>query len=230
MNVMKTLIVDDEPSARKGMLRILSRFPIVEVVGEAHSEKTLQTEIQKCEPDLILLDIMLRDTNSLDIMQKQKRIPLVIITTAYDNHALKGFDIKAVDYLMKPISEKKLYEAIERAFTLFSSNQGSTDTLFLRSKGRYVRFNTDEILFIEGLQNYIVIHTETGKHICKKTMKSIEQDLGKKNFIRIHKSYIINSNKVDGVEKQTLFIGEFELPIGKTMKNYIYHTLIGTNS
>ena len=119
---------------------------------------------------------MLRDTNSLDVFKKQKvELPLIIITTAYDNYALKGYDIKAIDYLMKPISEKKLYEAIDRAFVLFSSQSNSSNSFYLKSKGRFIRFNSDEIFFIEGLQNYIVIHTENGKHICKKTLKSIEE-------------------------------------------------------
>ena len=227
MNAMKTVIVDDEPSARKGMLRALAHYPIVDVIGEAHSAKTLQDEIVKCEPDLILLDIMLRDTNSLDIISRLKKSPLIIITTAYSNYALKGFDIKAIDYLMKPISEKKLYAAIDRAYTLFSSNQQSVDALFIKSKGRFIRFNLDDILFVEGLQNYVVIHTEKGKHICKKTMKSIEEELGNKYFVRIHKSYIVNVSKVESIEKQTVYMGTHELPIGRTMKNYIYQTLMG---
>lgn len=228
INVMRTLIVDDEPEARKGLKRILSNHSSIDIVGEAYSSNTFINKVRQFNPDLIVLDIMLRDTNSLDALDVIGESPLLIITTAYDNHALRGFDHQAVDYLMKPISEARLYGAINRAYALFSSAHEDSDCLFLKSEGRYIRFRKSEILYIKGLQNYVVIHTSTDKYVCKTTLKTILELLGEKDFTQIHKSYIVNLKKVDGLEKQTIFINDCELPIGKTMKSKTYKLLLNT--
>jgi len=227
LGAMRTLIVDDEPSARNGMKRILSSYSMIKIVGEAHNAKTLIHNIEHYEPDLVLLDIMLRDTNSLDVMDSMTAPPLLIITTAYDSHALKGFDHNALDYLLKPISEQRLHSAINRAYTLFSSTKETSDTLFIKSEGRYVRFEKKNILFIKGLQNYVIIHTTNGKHVCKTTLKTIMKLLGDNDFTQIHKSYIVNLKKIDGFEKQIIYINDSELPIGKTMKEKTYKLLLG---
>lgn len=219
---MRTVIVDDEPSARKGIKRILAHHPIIDIVDEAHSIKSLYAKLNQHKPDLILLDIMLRDSNSLDEIQKIHASSLIIITTAFDNHALKGFDINAVDYLLKPISEKRLYEAIDKALLIHSSKRKMGEFIFIKSNGRYIRLNRDEVLYIQGLQNYVLVHTAKQKHICKTTMKAILRELDATQFIQCHRSYIINSLKVDGLEKQSLYINKQELPIGKTMKKQVY--------
>ena len=128
---------------------------------------------------------------------------------------------------MKPISEHRLYSAIDKAYSLFQLKNKGSESLFVKSDGRYIRFNKKDILFIKALQNYIVIHTKENKYVCKTTMKSIMHELAHADFIQIHKSYIINLNKVEGIEKQTIYIQDFELPIGKTMKEQTYRLLLG---
>jgi len=225
MRAMKTVIIDDEPLARKGIQTKLSNHPSIELIGEAHSSKTLKDAILYKEPDLILLDIMLRDTNSIEVIKTLPKIPLTILTTAYNNHALNGFSIKAIDYLMKPISEEKLFSAVYRAYKLFCSNQDKPEKIIVKSEGRYVQLLLKEILFIQGMQNYVIINTLKGKVVSKITMKAIMQKLSNA-FIQIHRSYIVNRNLIDGFERNSVYMQSHEIPIGKTMRNSIYSTLL----
>lgn len=229
MRTLRTLVVDDEPISKDGLIRMLNDFPIIETVGTAFSIEDFVNQVYKLKPDLVFLDIMLRDSNSLEILRNIETEAKFIITTAYGEHALKGYELNVVDYLMKPITIERLSIAIERASLICNTANAFNDTLFLRSEGRYHRFNASEILFVQGMENYVIVQTETGKYVCRLTMTYIKQLLPVQQFIYAHRSYIINTEKVDAIEKLSVYIKTFVLPISRDKKQEVYKILLGND-
>ena len=223
---LRTIVVEDEPSARNGMVRMLDQYYEVNVVGEAFDLDSMNALIKSTKPDLVLLDIMLRDENSMEAIKSLKISPLLIMTTAFDSYALKSFELKTVDYLMKPIPPARLKTAIQKAYTIHCANGEDLDSLFIKSGRRLVRIKLDDILFIKALQNYVVFHTKEAKYMCKITMKEVGLTLWQNNFIKTHKSYIVNVNNIDSFEKSSLYFGEYELPVSRTIKPQLYQLLV----
>ncbi len=226
MKTLRTIVVDDEPVSRHGLINMLNNYPLIENCGTAYSAETFTKAMQEHKPDLVFLDIMLRDRNSLDIIAGIDDNVQYIITTAYGQHALRGYELRVIDYLMKPISHERLSVAIERAWLVCNSLSTVNDSLFLRSEGKYHRFCTDEILFIQGMENYVVIQTESKRHVCKMTMTYIRQLLPHQ-FMQVHKSYIINTGKVEALDKLSVYIKTFVLPISRDKKQDVYKVLLG---
>lgn len=224
--MIRCLIVDDEPLAREGMVRLVNDAGIFELVAVCNNaleaNKILATE----KIDLMFLDIQMPGMRGLDFLKSLQTKPLVIITTAYPNFALEGFELNVLDYLVKPITAERFMKAVNRAREVLVSREtggGETgnDFFFIRSANSYEKVYFNDILFVEASQNYMTVHTAKGKLMALITIKSLEEQLPVRKFLRIHKSYIISLEKVTSLRGNEVILGTHKIPIGKNYKEQI---------
>ena len=224
--MIRCLIVDDEPLAREGMEKLVNDAGIFQLVATCNNaleaNKILATE----KIDLMFLDIQMPGMRGLDFLKSLQTKPLVIITTAYPNFALEGFELNVLDYLVKPITAESFMKAVNRAREVLVSREtggGETgnDFFFIRSANSYEKVYFNDILFVEASQNYMTVHTVKGKLMALITIKSLEEQLPVRKFLRIHKSYIISLEKVTSLRGNEVIIGAHKIPIGKNYKEQI---------
>lgn len=210
MTILKAIIVDDERLARVNLMKLLESHPGIEIAGEAGSCKAAVDLISIHNPQLIFLDIQLCGETGFDLLAVTGRSMKIIFVTAYDEYAIRAFDVNAVDYLLKPVSPDRLGESIERVLNK-STDQNCTaggydysDSIYLKLNNYSSRFiKISAITFIEPVGNYSRIFTSDGKHfMVLKTLKQWEVDLPAANFKRIHRSSIINIEHLEKVEKR----------------------------
>lgn len=210
---IRALIIDDEPPARKKIRHLLKNEPRVEIIGEAGDGLSAVESIDRLKPDLIFLDIQMPKMNGFEVLQAIGKKPQIIFTTAFDHYALKAFDVRALDYLLKPFDETRFHDALDRAMEArnnqnevhekitdllneFQSQQTHIHRLLLKSSGKIFFVKTDDIQWIEAEEKYVNLHTTKECYLHRETMNSLESKLDPKKFIRVHRSYIINLDSV----------------------------------
>jgi two-component system LytT family response regulator len=224
---VKTLIVDDEPLARERVRSLLQDEPDIEIVGECGSGPEALTAIKKNSPDLLFLDVQMPGLGGFEVLRAldDERLPLVIFVTAYDQHALKAFEVHALDYLLKPFKPARFKATVQRAREAFANRQAgaaSKNLLALlgqvqparerltripvRINERVVFVKTDQIEYIESAGNYVVLHTGKENHVVRETLSALEEQLDPKQFLRISRSALVNLDQIK--ELQPLFKGE----------------------
>lgn len=213
MNV-KAVIVDDEFLARQRIIKLLESHEDVQVVGEAKNADQALEVIHAREPDLIFLDIQMPGQNGFYVLKKLKlaKAPVIIFTTAYDQYALDAFQVNALDYLLKPFEQARFDESLARAKSQFKLERSSAfndrvqnlmdslqqdesgllKTIKIKDKGRESFIKVDDLQFIESAGNYVVLHTTEQQHVYRATMSEMETSLDKEEFLRIHRSFLIN--------------------------------------
>lgn len=218
---IRTLIVDDERLARLRILKLIEPYGEIEVIGESKNGNEAVELINSKKPDLIFLDIQMPDLNGFEVLSKVDLSfnPVIIFATAYDNYALKAFDVHAVDYLLKPFDADRFEVALERAKTYLQMRKSTEfndkiinlmrdyynvhsefKTKFgIKSKGKKIEIYTDDIFYFESDGNYVNINLETQKYLYRITMNALEYELNSNTFLRIHRSLIINSYAVKTV-------------------------------
>jgi DNA-binding LytR/AlgR family response regulator len=225
MNI-RCIIVDDEPLAREGMERLVKDAGVFDLVAVCSNAMEANKILSQEKIDLMFLDIQMPGMRGIDFLKTLQTKPLVIITTAYPNFALEGFELNVLDYLVKPITAERFLKAVNRAKDVLESKEGGnadakTDFFFIRSASSYEKVFFNDILFIEASQNYMTVHTEKGKLMALLTIKSLEDQLPAKKFLRIHKSYIISLEKVTSLRGNEVIIGAHKIPIGKNYKDQL---------
>ncbi|MDR7129070.1 two-component system LytT family response regulator [Algoriphagus sp. 4150] len=209
--MIKTLIIDDEPLAAGIVREFLADFPQFELAAVCQNGFQGLKAIHEHEPDLIFLDVQMPKITGFEMLELLDEPPAVIFTTAFDQYALKAFDAMAIDYLLKPFSQVRFAQAIER---FLSQQQGAVkestpklnelaekrNRLVVRVKNEIKIIPTHEVSFFEAEDDYIAIHTLTGKYLKKMTMKSLEEALDPARFVRVHRSYLINLNEITKIE------------------------------
>ena len=226
---MKCIIVDDEPLAREEMSNLVQEISALEIVGEFSSAIVAMEFLKNNAVDLLFLDIEMPTINGLDFAQSLPTDKLVILTTAYSQYALQGYELDAIDYLLKPIKKERLAKAIAKAIayqklltfheqknTFEASNDNS---ILIKSDRKYYKITFDEIKFIEALKDYVVIYTRNNKLITAMNLKTIHQKLNSELFIRVSKSYLINLSFIDSFDSHTIYIDDAEIPIGEIYRN-----------
>lgn len=229
---MKThcLIIDDEELARNVIKTHLEKFPTIEVVAECENALEAFSLLQKYTIDLLFLDIEMPEVTGIDFLKSLQRPPRVIFTTAYRKYAPEGFELDVVDYLLKPISLDRMMTAINKYYrssnpvhnTDGSSSAGegtSQNFIFLKEDRKMVKVDYDDILFIESLKDYVVIHTRNKKVVTKIGITELEDELPESSFIRIHRSYIVAIKNIDVYTPTSVEIGKRELTIGRSYKH-----------
>ena len=228
MEKVRTLVVDDEPLARERVRSLLGERPDVEVVGEASDGQQAIALIESAAPDLILLDIQMPEVDGFDVIQAigAEAMPVVIFITAYDQFAIRAFDAHALDYLLKPFDRERFGRALDRAVAhVEQRRQGGLEQrlealleqakpqpkylerLLVRSGGRILFIRVEEIDWIEAEGNYLCLHLGKRTHLLRETMSGIEERLDPDDFMRIHRSTIVNINRIRALE--SVFQGEY---------------------
>jgi two-component system LytT family response regulator len=235
---LRTLIVDDEPLARQRVRSLLSEEPDVEVVAECADGFDAVDQIQATQPDLIFLDVQMPDMDGFEVLRRvpQGVLPVVIFTTAYDQHALRAFEVNALDYLLKPFKPTRFKETIQRARELLANKQagvaargllaflrqtpppaGQLTRLAVKTPGKVTFVALDQIQAIEAAGKFAVVHVGKENHILRETMSSLESHLPPQRFLRISRSVIVNMDHIQ--ELQPMFKGE-NLVVLKNGKSY----------
>ena len=229
MKTIKCLLVDDEPLALDALSTLVSRVPELEIAGKCLDAVEALQQINNREIDLVFLDINMPELSGLEMLRSLIHPPGVIFTTAYREYAADAFDLDVIDYLVKPISFERLLKAVNRYHERHGS-RGQKDekpagfiTLYSDKKNHKVLL--DEIICVEGLKDYAMVHTPTGRLITRQTMKNMEEQLVGHEFLRVHRSWIIPIRKVSSWTGYSLNLGEREIPIGKTYRSKVLRKL-----
>lgn len=222
---LNCLIVDDEPLARNLLSDYIGKLPSLNLI--ATCEGPLQAiEVLKANPvDLLLLDIQMPEITGIGLLKVLPQKPLVIFTTAYSEYALDGYELDVVDYLLKPISFERFLKAINKVHARLlpkaladTTNSRHDDFIFVKDGTKLVKIMVNDILFVEGLKDYVTIHTTTQKVVSLQRLKSMEEQLPGSLFVRIHNSYIVSLRAVTMIHKNEVQIGQAFLPVGETFK------------
>lgn len=219
---LKCLIVDDESIAIRIITDYLEQLNYI-VVEDTCSSAIEATEIlKKKEIDLMFLDINMPYLSGLEFLESLDSAPLTILTTAYSEYALDGFRLNVVDYLLKPFSFQRFFQAVQKAQNLFYSQillkkdeKENIGSLYIRQLDSFQKINCEDILFVEAMQNYLKLHFRDNTLVIHQTMSSLEDILPKDSFFRIHKSFLINNAHVDKISGGRLYVNGVELPISK---------------
>jgi DNA-binding LytR/AlgR family response regulator len=224
---MRCIAVDDEPLALRIIEDFVRKVPYLELVATLPSAIEATEFIQREPVDLIFLDINMPHLNGIDFIRMSDRLPLVILTTAYPDYALTGYELDATDYLLKPFSFDRFFKAVTKAHDLYKLRGGGiepagtpagtpapSDYVMVRVEYSTVRINIADILFVEGLKDYVKIATDQKNYVTKSSMKNVEDRLPSDRFKRVHKSFIVNLDKVQAFENNHLVIGEHRIPLG----------------
>lgn len=233
---MKCIIVDDEPIARIGIERLLSVIPILELSGCFENAEAASEFMKDNVVDLIFLDIQMPGINGIEFAKTIPKTTLVIFTTAFSEFAVDSYEVDAVDYLVKPIKPKRFEKAVEKAISyhaMLVSEEKSTnieqvesDFIFIKSDRRFFKVNFKDILFIEGLKDYVIIQMENQRLITHMNLKTIHELLPTSRFLRASRSFIVNKDRIDSFSNNDVFIGKYEIGVGNFYRDSLFGELM----
>lgn len=217
---MTCLIIDDETLAQDVIEHYISQTPLLELLARCDSAMEAFTFLSNTVVDLIFLDIKMPGIGGLEFLRLLKNPPRVILTTAYSEYAIQGYELNVVDYLLKPVGFERFLQAIDKVATIPAQTISQPtitppEDLFVKSDGKLIRLLAKDILYVESLKNYLLIHTVEKNIIIYSTMLSMEEQLASHaEFMRIHKSYLLNKNHISSIQNNIVTIHNEELPIG----------------
>jgi two-component system LytT family response regulator len=258
---MRCLIVDDEPLAHAILSDYIRKVPFLELVGATTSPIDALSRVQFGEVDLVFLDIQMPELTGMQFLKLVERAVgvnrcRVILTTAYSEYALEGYEHDVVDYLLKPVSFERFYKAVQKLFPkapptppagisssedvqnpivtspIANSATAPKDFIFVKTEYRLQRVSLPDILYCEGLKDYVSLYTigesaQPERILTLQTMKSLEEKLPDNQFIRVHKSYIVAVNRIESIERNRIYIGKAVIPIGDTYRDAFYRIIEG---
>ena len=233
--MLRCIVIDDEPLAIQLLENHIRRVSFLELVSTFNNPMEALININSNPVDLIFLDIQMPQLSGVHFMQLLQNRSQVIITSAYQEYAIDGFEHNVVDYLLKPIAFERFYKAAEKAYNLRNPSRkleplqelypATGGYIFVKVETKMVRVELDDILFIEGLKNYVSITTKTQRIITLQVMKQLEEILPPNRFVRVHKSYIIALDKINAIERQEIYIKDRIIPIGITYQEQFFKLL-----
>jgi DNA-binding LytR/AlgR family response regulator len=235
--MIRCLAIDDEPLALELLEDNIRRTPFLTLVKSFRSGTAALEFLRKEPVDLIFLDIRMPDISGLQLLREIQPKPLVILITAYEKYALEGFELDVVDYLVKPVSYNRFLKAAVKARDLtllhraaltgkvVDEPQGVAESMFVKSDYKQVRVNYSEILYIEGLKDYVKIYTSEKPVITQMSIKAIAGMLPEKGFIRVHRSFIVNLQKIQFVHRMQIRVGNKDIPIGGSYRESFFNTI-----
>ncbi len=228
---MNCIIIDDEVLARKLLTDYISKVDSLQVVAQLENPLQAQTILATQKIDLLFIDINMPGITGIDFLKTLKEKPLTILTTAYSEYAIQGYELDVIDYLLKPISFERFYQAVNKATDYLrhcnilsrqQSDFAGNGYFYVKSDYKIMRIDFKDILFIEGLREYVQVYTETQKIITHITMQKLTEILPYEDFFRIHKSHIVNMKKVKEIEGNILKIGDHKLVISKGQRKDLF--------
>lgn len=229
--MINCVIIDDEPLAREGLANYVREVDFLTLSGTGENPLELLPLLDRQTIDLVFLDIQMPKMNGIEFLKILQKPPMVVITTAYPSYALEGFQLNVLDYLLKPVTFERFFKAASKARDyhrlLMKSLSNDTavtepdDYFFIKCGSKYEKIPFEEILYVEGMQNYVNIYTLKGKYVTMLSLKSLEENLDQKAFIRVHKSYIVAIGKIDGIEGNEIFIQNNRIPISRNYRDQV---------
>jgi DNA-binding LytR/AlgR family response regulator len=217
------LVVDDEPIARDGLMEYIRQIDYLHAVAECKGAAEAAGLLQKHRIDLIFIDIQMPKLTGIEFVKALADPPLIIFTTAYSQYAMEGFELDVVDYLLKPISFPRFLKAVDKAQSyLYARKQElsiTQDFFFIKCNGKIEKITMNDVLYIEAMANYVIIHTRQKKYITYLTFSGIEEQLPSHLFIRIHKSYLVAISAIQTIDGTDVIIGPIRLPLSKNYRN-----------
>jgi len=234
MNKFRCLLVDDEPPALEILNHYIQETPLLEIIGECHHALAAFEFLQKYQVDLIFLDVQMPRLLGTDLLKSLPHPPKVIFTTAFRDYAVEGFELGAVDYLLKPYSFDRFLRAVHKVLDLDQRTQPtaretmitqSDRFLYVRADRKMVKVMVDDIMYIESLKDYIRIFMKDQQIITKQTITSLEEMLPELEFVRIHRSFIVALKKIDSYNHHAVFLNKTELPVGPLYRQEIMKRL-----
>lgn len=227
--VIKCVAVDDEPLARECINNYVREIDFLEMVGTVNNPIALSQLLDQQPIDLIFLDIQMPLMNGIDFLKSTKVQPMVILTTAFPSYALEGYQLEILDYLLKPITFNRFFQAVNKAkeFHLLKMGQGSPvnadqqNSFFIKCENKYEKLYLNDILFVQALQNYVTIHTTKGKYTTLMYLKNVNQNLDPEHFIRVHKSYLVAIDKIEAIHDNEILIEGHRIPISRNYKDVV---------
>lgn len=239
--MINCVIIDDEPLARDGMADYVREVDFLNLIATCENPVELMGLLDKHPIDLIFLDIQTPKMNGIDFLKIVRQPPMVIITTAFPTYALDGFQLNALDYLLKPITFERFFKSVHKAREYHQllhkpaearpaeaepARAGGADHFFIKSGSKYEKILFDDILYVEGMQNYVTIYTTKGKYVTLLYLKNLEENLDAKAFIRVHKSYIVSIHKIEAIEGNEIFIQNHRVPISRNYREQVIDQVV----
>jgi DNA-binding LytR/AlgR family response regulator len=227
---IRCLIADDEPLAIDALAALLEKIPEIEIVARCRDAVDALQILHRQRIDLIFLDIRMPELTGIEMLKSLGNPPKVIFTTAYRDYAVEAFELDVVDYLVKPFSLERLLRAVNRYFER-AADRGSNSsqaaenkipgTLTVYSDKKTHKLNVGDILYVEGMKDYALVHTDSGRLVTRETMKNLEKLLAPYDFIRVHRSWIVPFSRLSAWTGYSVSIGKTEIPIGKTYRRNV---------
>ena len=227
---IRCIIVDDEFLARTLLEDYVGKVPQLELIAKCQGAPQAMEVLQNEDIDLMFLDVQMPDLTGVDFLKSLRKKPVVIFTTAYSDYAIDGYSLGVIEYLLKPISFERFFQAVNKAIEQInllrkSSSDKPDDFIMLKSDHKIHKIKFDDVLYIEGLKEYVIFHLKNEKRIVTlRSIKSLEDDLPG-NFMRIHRSYIINKNEINTLYRNMVEIGDQKIDIGKTYREKVMDEL-----
>lgn len=227
---IKCIIIDDEPLARKGLKGYIEKIDFLSLVAECEDAIQLNSTLKTLQPDLLFLDIEMPEITGIELLSNMVNPPKVIIVSAYEHYALKGYELNVVDYLLKPVSFERFLKSVNKIHDIIKKeSEGNREKyIFVKSDKLLKKINLKDILFIESLENYVIIHTVSSKEIVYTTLKHILESLSGESFLQVHRSYVINPYYVKSIEGNLINIGMTKIPISRNQKEHVLNVLINS--
>ncbi|GIV31828.1 MAG: DNA-binding response regulator [Saprospiraceae bacterium] len=228
------LVIDDEPVARKGLASYVNQTPFLELVGTCKSALEATSLLSEKSVDLLFLDIQMPEISGIDFVRSLDDPPAVIFTTAYRDYAIEGFELNALDYLVKPISFQRFLKAANKALNFFElQRQPQTHSIppqseyfFIKSDGQFIKIWLDDVLYFESEKDYVFIYTRQKRYLTLISLKQLERELPEDRFLRVHRSFIVALDKIELLDGNMIVIGEKKIPISRNLQDTIYNRLI----
>ncbi len=227
--MINCIIVDDEPLAREGLMNYVREVNFLQLSATCENPVELTALLGQQSVDLLFLDIQMPKMNGIEFLKMTPSPPMVIITTAYPSFALEGFQLNVLDYLLKPVTFERFFRSVSKAKDYFDLKsrpaaggpQPAEKYFFIKCGSKFEKIHFDEILYVEGSQNYVTIHTVRGKYMTLLYLKNLEEQLDPAAFIRVHKSYIVACSKIDGIDGSDIFIRTNRIPLSRNYREKV---------
>jgi DNA-binding LytR/AlgR family response regulator len=233
--MLNCVIVDDEPLAREGIASYVREIDFLNLSATCENPVELVKVLGNNAIDLVFLDIQMPKMNGIDFLKIVKDPPMIILTTAFPSYALESFQLNVLDYLLKPITFDRFFKAANKANDYHRlvnrASQGladetGADYFFIKSGSKYEKIALDDILYIQGMQNYVTIYTRKGKYVALLYLKNLEENLDSKNFLRVHKSYIVSISKIEAIEGNEIFIQSQRIPVSRNYREQVIGQIV----
>lgn len=231
MREIRCIITDDEPIARKGLCGYVEKVPFLKLAGTCEDALQLSAMLKSEKPDLLFLDIEMPFISGIDFLSGIADAPQVILTTAYEQYVIKGYELDVADYLLKPIPFERFLQAVNKVYDRIDKKRIPDEEgyIFVKSNGLLKKLFFDDILFIEGLENYVLVYTVSSKEVVHVTLKNLSLSLPEERFLQVHRSYIVNKKKVDAIEGNMVCIGEKRISVSRSFRASVFASLLGNH-